>query len=188
MLELEDAAGLGKGLGDVGRTVVAHHLTALDALAVEPGHGAAQEADRSGLLLISKNLHIGEPRGVVDGHVDPVVADACGTALLPVAGDAVTHLAEAGQLLDVDVNQAARRLALITLHHRFGLQVPQPPQAQAVQAPGHGGEGCNQQPGDMTQVQPLMAQLHGALEAVRIERPPLGAANTASIRQRGWST
>ena len=39
-----DAAGLGKGLGDVGRSVVAHHLTALDALSVEPGHGAAQEA------------------------------------------------------------------------------------------------------------------------------------------------
>ena len=36
-LELEDAAGFGKGLGDVGRSVVAHHLTTLDAMTVEPG-------------------------------------------------------------------------------------------------------------------------------------------------------
>jgi hypothetical protein len=40
----------------------------------------------------------------------------------------------------------------------------------------------------VAQVQPLMAQLHGALEAVRIERPPLGAANTASIHQGGGTT
>jgi len=141
VLELEDAASLGKGLGDVGRAVIAHHLTALDALAVEPGHGPAEEADCRGLLLVSENLHIGEPRGVVDGHVDPVVTDACGTPLLTIAGDAVPHLAVgedfceavAGLLFDVDVDQVSWRLALVALHWRFGLQIPQPPQAQAVQ-------------------------------------------------------
>jgi len=188
VLELEDAASLGKALGDVGRAVIAHHLTALDALAVEPGQGPAQEADRSGLLLISENLHIGEPRGDVDGHVDPVVTDACRTPLLTFAGDAVPHLAEAGQLFDVDVDQVSWRRALVALHWSFGLQIPQPPQAQAVQGPGHGGEGCREQPGDVTQVQPLMTQLHGTLQVLRIKRPPLGAANTASIRQRGWTT
>jgi hypothetical protein len=35
------------------------------------------------------------------------------------------------------------------------------------------------------QVQSLMTELHGLLLLLRIERPPLGAANTASIRQRG---
>jgi len=39
----------------------------------------------------------------------------------------------------------------------------------------------------VTQVQPLMAQLHGTLQVLRIKRPPLGAANTASICQRGWT-
>jgi len=111
VLELEDAADLGKGLGDVGRAVIAHHLTALDALAVEPAHSPAQEADCRGLLLVSENLHIGEPRGVVDGHVDPVVTDACRTPLLAVASDAVPNLAEAGQLFDVDVDQVSWRLA-----------------------------------------------------------------------------
>ena len=29
-----------------------------------------------GLLLIGQHLDVGEPCGVIDGHVDPVVADA----------------------------------------------------------------------------------------------------------------
>jgi hypothetical protein len=40
----------------------------------------------------------------------------------------------------------------------------------------------------MTQVQPLMSQLHSALEALRIERQPLAAANTAPIGKRGLTT
>jgi hypothetical protein len=54
-----------------------------------------------------------------------------------------------------------------------------------IQGSGHGGEGCRQQPGDVAQVRPLMAQLYSLLESVRIERPPRPAANTASIRQGG---
>jgi hypothetical protein len=30
-------------------------------------------------------------------------------------------------------------------------------------------------------------QIHGLLQLLRIERPPLGAANTPSIRQCGWT-
>jgi hypothetical protein len=37
------------------------------------------------------------------------------------------------------------------------------------------------------EVQPLMAEIHGLLELLRIERPPLGAANAPSIRQGGWT-
>jgi len=51
VLEAKGAAGFGKCFGDVGRAVVAHHLTALHALAVEPGHSPAQEADGRALLL-----------------------------------------------------------------------------------------------------------------------------------------
>jgi hypothetical protein len=34
-------------------------------------------------------------------------------------------------------------------------------------------------------MQALMPELHGTLQVLRIERPPLGAANTPSIRQCG---
>ena len=72
VFELENAAGFGKGLGDVGRSVVAHHLTTLDAMAVEPGQCTTQEANRCGLRLIGQNLDVSEPSGVINGHVDPV--------------------------------------------------------------------------------------------------------------------
>ena len=156
VLEPQNAAGLVKRLGGVGRAIVAQHLTAIDALAVEPGHCSAQEANCSGSLLVSENLHIGEQLGVIDGHVVPVVAEAGGTAL---AGDALPHLAEPGQFFDVDVNQA-RYLAFITLHHRLGPQVVQPPQAKAAQDLGHVGDAGSQHHGDMTQVHPLVASIH----------------------------
>jgi len=37
------------------------------------------------------------------------------------------------------------------------------------------------------EVQPLMAQLNGSFEVLRIEQQPLGATITASISQRRWS-
>jgi hypothetical protein len=45
---------------------------ALQALAVEPGHCPAQETDRCGLLLVRQHLHVGEPRDVVDRHMNPL--------------------------------------------------------------------------------------------------------------------
>lgn len=86
------------------------------------------------------------------------------------------------------MDQIARRLALVGLHWRLGLQAAQAPQAQVVKGPGHGEEGRAQQPGDVTKVQPLMEELHGMLKAVRIERPPLGAVRTASFHQSGVTT
>ena len=56
-LELENAAGFRKDLGGVGRSVVAHHLTRLDSLAIEPDQSPAQEdADRYTLLPIAAML------------------------------------------------------------------------------------------------------------------------------------
>ena len=55
-------------------------------------------------MLVSEVLDVGQPCGIVDRHVDPVVSVTSGAALLAVTGDAMPHLAEAGQLLDVDVD------------------------------------------------------------------------------------
>ena len=120
--------------------------------------------------------------------MDSVVTDTNRTALLPVACDAVSHLAEASRLLEVDVNQVAEPFPFVALKMRLGFQVLQPAQAQAIERSGHGGEGSREQPGDVTLVEPLIAQLNSALQMLRIKRPPLGAANAAPIRQRGWTT
>jgi len=78
VLEAEDSGRPCECVGKVGRAVVAYDLTAIDSLAIEPGQCSAQEANGCGLLLVSENLHIGRPCGVIDGHVDPVVAKAGG--------------------------------------------------------------------------------------------------------------
>ena len=95
VLDLEDAAGFGKGLGDVGLSVVTHHLSARDTQAVELGQCTAQEADRCALLFIGKHLYISEPCGVTNRHVDLGVTYAC-RAALPLASDAVSHLRGSG--------------------------------------------------------------------------------------------
>ena len=40
----------------------------------------------------------------------------------------------------------------------------------------------------MPEVEPLVAEIHGVLKLLQIERPPLAAANTASIHQSGCTT
>ena len=90
----------------------------------------------------------------------PVVFDASRAALLSVAFDAVVTLAEACQLLEIDVNQIAGPLPFLALNRRLWIQVSQPAQPQAVQRSGHGGEGSCEQPGDVSQVEPLMAHFN----------------------------
>ncbi len=159
-------------------------MPALDALAVEPSHSTAQKANGRGLLLVCEHLDVGHAGGVINGNVDAVVANTRGAALLAVAGDAVTDFAKAGELFDVDMDQVSRTVPLVALDRELGFQVPQPTQPQAVENPRHGGEGRDQQPGDVAEVEALVTEIHGLLQLLRIERPPLGAENTASISQR----
>ncbi len=158
-------------------------MPAFDALAVEPSHSTAHKADGRGLLLVCEHLDVGHAGGVVDGHVDTVVADASRAALLAAAGDAVTDFPELSQLFDVNVDQVTRPLPLVAVDWWFWGQVSQAAQPQAVENPRHSGEGRDEQPGDVAEVEALVTEIHGLLQLLRIERPPLGAANTASIRQ-----
>ncbi len=106
---------------------------------------------------------------------------------MAIAGDPVAHLPESGQGLDVDLDQVARPLPLVPLHRWPGLHVPRSPEAENAEGPRHGGEWGPQEPGDVPEVQSLMAEIHGLLELLLIERPPLGAAHAPSTRQGGWT-
>jgi len=64
----------------------------------------------------------------------------------------------------------------------FGIQIPETAQAQPAEGPGDGREGGAEQPFNVAQVEPLVAEIHGVLETLLIELPPLGAANTPTIR------
>ena len=95
----------------------------------------------------------------------------------------MTDFAKAGELFDVDMNQVSGTVTLVALDWRFGLEIPQPTQSQSVENPRHGGERCCQQPGDVAEMEALVTEIHGLLQLLRIERPPLGAANTRSARE-----
>jgi len=134
---------------NAGRAVVDHHQPALDAQSVEPGDSSAEKADHRWLLLIRQYLDVGQACGVIDGNMDPVVADAVGATLLAITGDAVALLPEPRQRLHVDMNQVARVRPLVPLRRWFGFQVPQSPQPQTAESPGNAGEGRLEQPGDV---------------------------------------
>ena len=57
---------------------------------------------------MGQHLVEGEQCSLVYGQVDPVVSDASTVALLSITCDEVYNLAEAGHLLDVNVNQGRR--------------------------------------------------------------------------------
>jgi hypothetical protein len=44
-------------------------------------------------------------------------------------------------------------------------------------------KGSGQKPGDVPEVEALVTEIHGLLELLWSERPPLPAANTPTIRQ-----
>ena len=101
-----------------------------------------------------------------------------------VAGDPMADTLETGELFCVDMDHVARALPLVALHWLLGLQIVEPAKPQRVDHPPDGGEGRLEGPGDAAECAALMPEVHGLLQLLRIERPPLVAANTPSIRQR----
>jgi hypothetical protein len=97
------------------------------------------------------------------------------------------HLPEPFQSPDIDVAQVTGQVPSVLPNWRFGFQDSQTAESKPVHGPRDGREGRSQQPGDVPEVHALVPEFHRLLHALRIEHPPLGAANTASIRQRSWA-
>jgi hypothetical protein len=134
----DQAAGVATG-------VVGQHPLELDAVSGVEGLGSAQEAGAGQGVLISQDLGVGQPGGVVNRRVDVVVADPPtprrpGTA----AVDAVAAtIRDAPQLLDVDMDQLTGSGTLIAADHptRGPVHVGQPTQAVADKDAMDGGSG-----------------------------------------------
>jgi hypothetical protein len=100
----------------------------------------------------------------------------------------VTDAIEPGQLFDVHVDHVARPCPLVSPHRHRWLQVFQAPQTHGIESGADCGKRKGQQAGDAPEGAALMAQGNGTLQMLWIERPPLAAANTASIHQGGGTT
>ena len=62
------------------------------------------------------------------------VAGSIGANMQPITCDPVPHPSNAGQQLDVDVDQVARLVPLVVLQVGFGLQIPQAPEPSLMKA------------------------------------------------------
>jgi len=98
-----DAENYGKRLGDLLRSVFAHHPAALDPPELDPYDSTAEKADHRRLLPVCEQLGVGLPCVAIDSEHGPALANASGAVPLPIACDAAAHLLEPGQQLDVDV-------------------------------------------------------------------------------------
>src|SRR5439155_26594560 len=87
--------------------------------------------------LIGVNVREGNARVVVDGDEDVLPSDVPGP-LAVVARDSMTDILEASELLDVDVQQLTRCLALVALDSLLGPQIAQLGQASTSQHAAHG--------------------------------------------------
>lgn len=97
----------------------------------------------------------------------------------------MTDPLEPGQLLVVDMDHVARLLLLVPLHWRRRVKVPQAAESEGLHHPCHGRQGNPKGLGHPPEDAALEPEFQGVLHLLRIERPPLGAAHTPSIRQRG---
>lgn len=118
MFDVETVAGFGEGEGLVAGSVTGHDASNLDAEVVEVGDGCLEKGNGTFLFLVREDADAGEAGIVVDGNVSkfpagssPVVA-LVGLAV-SVSGDAVACSVELSELLDIDVDDLAGRLALV---------------------------------------------------------------------------
>jgi hypothetical protein len=124
----------GKALAAVGGAVVGHDALGDDAMRLEPGQCSIEEGHGTLLPLIGQHGGEGQARGVVDGDVQVLPAGAALIALAgAVAGDAVADAVDPAELLDVNVDQLARMLALVADDGRLGLEGGEAVEADAAQ-------------------------------------------------------
>jgi len=139
--------------------MLAHIPTVLSALTVETYHSPSEKADNLVLHLIRQQLDVGQACGVINADRNLVVADEVRAALLAIASKLVVHPAAAGHGRGIDVDQVARMLPLVTLHEWFGIQVPKSTNTQSAKILGDDGDKSLQQPGDVAEVESLLADI-----------------------------
>src|SRR5260221_13312411 len=84
------------------------------------------------VALIGQKLGEGDAGSVIDGDVEKLPSGAAGVIALAVARDAVADPLDAGELLDIEVDELARVLTLVAAHRRWRVQ---------RRVPGRGGAG-----------------------------------------------
>src|SRR4029077_4017883 len=115
VLEAELPAGAGEGLGFVAAAIVGHDAFDGDAEDLEVRDRREEEGDGAFLLLIREDVGTGDAGVVVDGDVSILPAGGLATAMAgATAGDAMANAVEAAEFLDIEVDDLAGLLALVS--------------------------------------------------------------------------
>jgi len=118
------------------------------------------------VALIGQKLGEGDAGSVIDGDVEKLPSGAAGVIALAVASDAVADPLDAGELLDIEVDEFARVLTLVAAHRRWRLQRGEPGEAVATQDARYGGLADGRLAGDLEARQTQPAQCEHARDGV----------------------
>jgi hypothetical protein len=157
-------------LGLVAGSVVGHYRLDGYAAVLEPGDRASEKASRARGSFIRQDLGVSHARSVVDGDMDELPADASNTGGA-VTVDAMSNTSDTTQLLDVDVDQFAGPISLVSDDRLLGLEALEPRQAMASQDPGHGRRAQPHARCDLRARIPSLAQTQHVLNPVRVGLP-----------------
>jgi hypothetical protein len=149
-----------------------------------------EEADAGRCLLVGEHLDIAEPGGVVDADVNELpagdsVAARVGEAVAAVAGHPVAGPQDAAELLDVDVDQLARPLALVAVGRLERFQPAELAEPDARQDPLHRRERHAQAFRDLLAGHPHTAQRRDRRNAILRSGVGLPPGRGGSVEQPG---
>ena len=157
MAQPQGLPGVAEQVAAIADAVVGHDPAHGDALAGEPDDGPGEEAGAGIAGLVVQDLDIGGPGMVVDADMDILEADLAVLADA-AAGDAVSGLVEAGEPLDVEMDEIARPPPLVAPDRRLRLERRQLAEAEAGQLGRHRGAGEPEAAGDLGRGQPVVPE------------------------------
>ena len=134
MPETEGGHGRAHGVGPVAGAIVGEDPLGLDAVAGEEAKGGVEESDGAAGGLIGEDLSESETGVIIDGDVEELPAGARGVIVLTVAGNAMARAHDAGELLDIEVDEFAGPSALGAADRERRLQGREPGRMLAQEA------------------------------------------------------
>src|SRR6516162_7684132 len=121
--------------------MVSHHALDADTELGEVSDSGLKKSHGTFLALIWHNLHEGDARSIIDADVDELPTDAMMAIdrATIATGDAMSHRADPAELLNIEMDQLARVLALIAADRLGRLQRGESVQPEPMQ---DAADGC----------------------------------------------
>lgn len=138
-------------------TVVGEYAADREAEAGVKGPGHEKEAYSRLVGLVGQDGGEADARVVVDGDVQVLPAHAA-RLLVAISGDTMTGLADARQPLDVEVDQVAGPLVLVTDHRQRRIERTQAVKSGATQDAADGRPAQTELFGDAPAIPALLAK------------------------------